>query len=112
MSSIVKEIRSSEDGVIVDVAGELTLRESPEFHKSMIEICESTPGHLIINLKEVRFIDSSGVGTLTDIYRRIKRVDGKMALVGLNKMVRSVFEITRLDQFFSIYETEEEAMRS
>jgi len=110
MSEIVKAIRQVTGGVVVDVVGELTLRESPAFHGSLIELCEPAPERLIINLREVTFIDSSGVGTLTDIYRRMRRQDKRMMLVGLNKMVRSVFEITRLDTLFSIYETEEEAL--
>ncbi len=112
MSEIIKEVRQVNDAVVVVVAGEVTLREAPEFHGALIELCEQSPAMLIINLGDVRFIDSSGVGTLADIFRRLKKSGGKLALVGLNKMVRSVFEITRLDQLMSIYETEDEALGS
>lgn len=111
-SEIIKQIRRMDGAVVVDVVGELTLRESPDFHSTLIELCDEAPGKLVVNLSEVPFIDSSGVGTLTDIFRRMKKRGGELALVGLGKMVRSVFEITRLDQFLSIYETEEEALRS
>ncbi len=112
MSKTIKEVRHVEDAIVVVVAGALTLRESPEFHGSLIKLCEQSPRNLVIDLTEVTFIDSSGVGTLTDIFRRMKQNDGKLALVGLNKMVRSVFEITRLDKLLPIYKTEEEALRS
>ena len=111
-SEIIKQLRRMDGAVIVDVVGELTLRESPDFHATLIELCDQAPGKLVVNLAEVTFIDSSGVGTLTDIFRRMKKSGGELALVGLVKMVRSVFEITRLDQFLSIYETEDEALRS
>ena len=112
MSEIVKEIRHTDAAVVVVAAGELTLREAPDFHDKLIEICETAPDRLVINLKEITFIDSSGVGILAEIYRRMKRSGGKLALTSLNKMVRSVFEITRLDHLLSIYETEEEALQS
>lgn len=109
---IIKQVRDAEGVVIIDLAGELTLRESPAFHGCLLEMCEKPSVHLIINMRELTFIDSSGVGTFTDVFRRIKKNNGKLALVGLNKMVRSVFEITRLDRFFSIYETEQEALKA
>ncbi len=112
MSTVLKEVREQDETVFVVAQGELTLRESPEFHTSLIALCNKAPRRMIINLEGVPFIDSSGVGTLTDIFRRMKRNQGHLGLVGLNKMVRSVFEITKLDQLFSIYDTEEEAMRS
>lgn len=112
MAELIKQIRNQDGAVIVALAGELTLRESPAFHDTLLELCEQTPVHIVVNLQELTFIDSSGVGTLTDIFRRIKKGDGKFALVGMSKMVRSVFEITRLDRFFSIYETEQEALKA
>ena len=112
MSEIIKEIRRLDDAIIVVVAGELTLREAPKFHGTLLELCEESPKHLVVELSEVSFIDSSGVGTLTDVFRKLNKRGGRLALVGLRKMVRSVFEITRLDQFLAIFDTEEEALRS
>ena len=111
MSEIIKEIRRADDAIVVVVAGELTLREAPEFHSDLLELCEESPKILVVELSEVSFIDSSGVGTLTDVFRKMNKRGGRLALVGLRKMVRSVFEITRLDQFLAIFDTEEEALR-
>ena len=112
MSEIIKEIRRVDEAIVVVVVGELTLREAPAFHSALLELCEESPKHLVVELSEVSFIDSSGVGTLTDVFRKMNQRGGRLALVGLRKMVRSVFEITRLDQFLAIFETEEEALRS
>ena len=112
MSEIIKEIRRVDDAIIVVVAGELTLREAPEFHGALLALCEESPRNLVVELSEVSFIDSSGVGTLTDVFRKMNKRGGRLALVGLRKMVRSVFEITRLDQYLAIFDTEEEALRS
>ena len=78
-SEIVKQIRRMEGAAVVDVVGELTLRESPDFHSTLIELCDEAPDKLVVNLAEVPFIDSSGVGTLTDIFRRMKKSGGELA---------------------------------
>ena len=112
MSEIVKEVRNVTGAIVVVVSGQLTLREAPAFHGFLIELCAKSPRRLVVNLSEVTFIDSSGVGTLTDIFRRLKKTGGMLALVGLKRMVRSVFEITRLDKLLPIFDNEQEALQS
>ena len=112
MSSIIREIRQVDDAVVVAAAGEITIRESPDLHKSLVEVCNRRPKKLVIDLSQVKHIDSSGVGTLVEAFRRVKQANGRMCLVGMTDMVRGVFEITKLDQFFSVFDTEEEALRS
>ena len=109
---LVKEIREHSGAVIVVAAGEITLADAPAFHKRLVDICSRGPRQLIVELSAVSHIDSAGVGTLVEIYRRVTRSNGRMSLVGMNTRVRSVFEITKLDQFFSIFDTEQEALES
>lgn len=112
MSELIREIKRLDNAVIVVAQGEVTLAESPGFHQELVDLCESAPGRLIIDLTNVAYMDSSGVGSLVDIYRKVRARGGKMALVGLTDVVRSLFEITKLDSFFSIYNTQQEALES
>jgi anti-anti-sigma factor len=112
MSSVIKETRELSGAVVVRATGEITIEHSPSLHKSLVEICAQKPDKLVLNLSEVNHIDSSGVGTLVEIYRRIDRINGRMYLVGMTRQVRGVFEITKLDQFFLMADTEEEALES
>jgi len=112
MSDVVRNITRRDDAVIVEPEGEITIEESPGFHKSLLEICRETPTRLIVDLHQVSYMDSSGVGTLVDAYRKLGDNGGKMALVGLTPAVRSVFEITRLDRFFPIYDSVDEALKA
>jgi anti-sigma B factor antagonist len=98
--------------VVVSLKGELTFEHSPDFHKAMQEISQGPPTHLIVDLGELTYIDSSGVGTLVEILRRYKARDGRLSLVALQKTVRSVFEITRLDKVFQIFDSVEESRRA
>jgi len=108
----VKEIRRNPDATVVMLAGDVDLHHAPALHSALLDISEARPKRLIVDLTDVPYMDSSGVGTLVYILRRVNNYKGKMALVGMNNRVRSVFEITKLDQFFTIRDTEAEAMQT
>lgn len=96
--------------VIVSLAGEIDLRSSPTLRTELLQLSERKPPRVIINLEGVTYVDSSGVGTLVEFKRRSERGGGgRVILVGLQPRVRSVFEITKLDQFFTIAGTLDEA---
>ena len=111
MDGVIKEIRDDESATVVVLNGEVTLDKAPSLHERLKGLCRQGTHNLIIELTEVAHIDSAGVGTLVDIFRRVRTQGGKMALVGMNPRVRGVFEVTKLDQFFAIFDTEEEALR-
>ena len=108
----VKDIRKGSDATVVTLSGDIDLHHAPALHSALLDVSEARPRRIIIDLTEVPYMDSSGVGTLVYILRRVNTYQGKMALVGMNSRVRSVFEITKLDQFFTIRDTEAEAMQT
>lgn len=112
MDDVVKEIRRSGEAVIVLASGEVTLDKSPALHKRLLELCSEKPKHLVFDMSRVSHIDSAGVGTLVDIFRRLRTAKSRMSLAGMNDRVRSVFEVTKLDKFFSIYPTADEALEA
>lgn len=99
------------EAVVVRLGGKIDMARSPELHKAMIAICNDKPAHVLLQLAGVVYLDSSGVGTLVEVARRIKSYSGKLTLVGPTERVRGIFEVTRLDHFFHIVATEEEALR-
>ncbi len=107
------QIRSSADpaGRVVILHGEVDLRSSPRLRGALLELLEDRPARLIIDLVGVTYMDSSGVGTLVEIKRRVEQAGGKLVLIGMQQRVRSVFEITRLDRFFTIAASADEARR-
>lgn len=112
MSKHIAEVERLKDAVVVTVSGKIDLGRSPQLHRELLEICGTKPGHVLLELGDVSYIDSSGVGTLVDVARKIKSSSGRLTLVAPSKRVRDVFEITRLDQFFEIVETRAEALSS
>ena len=109
-SGPISAVRQEGGGVIVDLQGEIDLHQSPQLHERLVEVCKSKPKVLVLNLAEVAYMDSSGVGTLVHTYRTVSGYQGRMALAGLQDRVRSVFEISRLDKYFQIFDSVEAAL--
>ena len=70
-----------------------------------------TPGaKVVLDLSQLCFVDSSGVGTILSSQRRLKKEGGALALCGVQRPVRTLFDLVRLDKMVSICETPEEAV--
>ena len=96
--------------MVVTLRGAVDLHHAPAVHKALISACEQRPIRLVVNLTEVSYMDSSGIGTLVEVFRRVNTYKGTLALCGMNERVLSVFEITKLDKFFKLFTTEVEAL--
>jgi anti-sigma B factor antagonist len=100
------------DATVVRLTGEIDLRSSPQLRGMFLELLDENPARIIIDLTGVGHIDSSGVGTIVELKRRGMRNKNTIVLVGLQPRVRSLFEITRLDKFFTIADTVDEARQA
>ena len=89
---------------LVDMASGATLKE----HLKRLAAKETTQVHL--NLSEVEFINSSGLGALVSIMKEIRLAKGRLTLSNLASYVQEIFEITQLSHIFEIYATEQEAL--
>ncbi len=101
-----------EAGVVVSIVGEIDMHSSPQLRAALLEALERKPARVIVDLKGVEYMDSSGVGTVVEAKRRAEQAGGRLVLAGLRPRVRSLFEITQLDRFFTIAETVEDARQA
>ena len=67
---------------------------------------------IIINLKETTYIDSSGIGALITSFSEVKKEGGVLKICETHETVKKIFALTKLNLFFKIYETQEEAINS
>lgn len=109
-SPAVREVTQHDGFTVVTLSGEVDMSHSPGVHQSLVEVLEKRPGRLVIDLTDVSYIDSSGVGILVDALRRMRATGGELALVAAAPRVLSVLQITKLDQFFEMYSTRDEAL--
>jgi anti-sigma B factor antagonist len=108
----IGNIRYNGNAVIVDLAGEIDMNSSTHLREQLLEILHKKPRLTIINLEQVTFMDSSGLAVLIEMMQITNRQATQLKIVALNERIRSIFEISRLDSIFSIYDTEEEAIKS
>jgi anti-sigma B factor antagonist len=97
---------------IVEVSHTLTAATVDSFREQLSKWQEAEPGiiNYVIDLKQVDFMDSAGLGTLIAVLKRITERGGDMKVACLQKKPRMVFEITRAYKVFEIYDTVEEAL--
>ena len=105
------EVIEQQDASIISVSGEVDLYTSPEVRKAITGQCKKKVRVVVVNLSEVAYMDSSGVATLVEGLQLTSKYKGIFRLVGLQPTVREVFELARLDRVFSIFETNEQAVK-
>jgi anti-sigma B factor antagonist len=96
---------------IVDVAGDIDMGTSPELRKTLLDSLKAAP-RLVVNLREVRYVDSSGIASLVEVLKEARNTQKRLVLFGLNRAVHEVLQLTRLTKIFEIRETEEEALQA
>lgn len=104
--------RETEGRTVVEVRGEVDLRTSPQLRTQLLDLADQLDGPVLVDLSAVPYMDSSGVGTLVYVKREVERSKRKLVLVGLQPRVRSVLEITHLDNFFVIANSVADAPQS
>jgi len=95
--------------VVKVVAPRLDAREAVEFKAQMADWIRQGPQTILLNLAEVRFIDSSGLGAIVSVLKLLGR-QGDLVLCGVTEPVLSLFKLTRMDRVFQMYAQESEAL--
>ena len=102
------------DGVtIVDCSGRITLGEgSVVLRDTVRDLLSKGNKKIVLNLGEVNYIDSSGIGELVSAYTTVKNASGELKLLHLTKRVHDILQITRLFTVFDVQSDESSAVRS
>jgi anti-anti-sigma factor len=88
---------------VLPLKGEIDLHVSPSVAASLNAMIEKKPRRLVVDLSDVTYIDSAGLAALIQAMQKVEGYGGKFLLAGLQETVRSIFEISRLDQVFQIF---------
>jgi anti-sigma B factor antagonist len=94
---------STQSVVVVALEGELDLYGSPQVKEKLDPVVENHALHVVLDLSEVSYIDSSGLALFIETLQRIQAYHGKLGLCSLRPSVQNIFEIARLDQVFEIF---------
>jgi anti-sigma B factor antagonist len=105
--------RHSDRMTILDISGDIDLANSPAMRKVLLgEIKDKHTPKVLLNLKNVRYIDSSGIASLVEGLKAARDNGARLILYGLSPSVREVLELSRLQKIFEIYDSEEQALAS
>jgi anti-sigma B factor antagonist len=96
--------------VVVDVEGQLIVGNRQELKQKILEALEAGDRRFLIDFTRTGYIDSSGLGVLVSLSKKIRDEGGDLRLAGLNEDLRTLFELTKLDTLFAISNTASEAL--
>src|SRR5918911_1345826 len=105
--------RSIGDVMVLDIKGKITLGEGDEQLKDKVNSLVNQ-GHrkIVLNLAEVPYLDSAGLGEIVRTYTTVSRQGGSLKLLNLTKRITDLLSITKLLTVFETFESEADAVRS
>ena len=104
-------LRERGKAVILDVKGQVTFETGQGLREQLQAAMEKAKIAVVINLQEVKYLDSSGIAVLVEGLKATQAGKVAFGLYGLTPSVRNVIELVRLDKILNLYEDEEEALR-
>ena len=111
--SLKANVRRAGDVQIVDLAGRITLGEGSGLLRNTIkELVSSGQKNILVNLRDVSYLDSAGLGELVGSYASVTNAGGNIKLLNPQAKVHDLLQITKLYTVFVAYDDEPEALRS
>ena len=111
--SVKLSTRQVGDVSVVDVAGRITLGEGSSALRDMLrDMVGKTHKKILLNLGDVSYIDSSGIGELVSGFTTVTNQGGQLKLLNLTKRVKDLLQITKLYTVFDVHDDEAAAVRS
>jgi anti-anti-sigma factor len=104
------QVSRRDDVTLVDVEGQLIVGNRQELKQKVLEHLEKGERKFVIDFSSTGYIDSSGLGVLVSLSKKIREQGGELRLSSLNEDLRTLFELTKLDTLFTIADTRAEAL--
>lgn len=106
-------IRKDASGaIVVGVDGQLIVGNRHELKQKVLDALEKGEKKIVVDFSNTGYIDSSGLGVLVSLAKKLREEGGELLLAGLNPDLRTLFELTKLDTLFNITDSADEALAS
>jgi anti-sigma B factor antagonist len=96
--------------VVIEVDGQLIVGNRQELKQRVLDGLEAGDRKFLIDFTRTGYIDSSGLGVLVSLSKKIRDEGGDLRLAGLNEDLKTLFELTKLDTLFAITDSAKEAL--
>ncbi|HYE80101.1 MAG TPA: STAS domain-containing protein [bacterium] len=104
--------REQNNVLIFDIKGELDAKAAPELKERLTDKINQGHTRVLVNLSDISYLDSAGLGVLVSGLKIATRQNGDLRMWGLQEEVKNIFQLTRLNKVFQIFESEEQALGS
>ncbi|MEM7417977.1 MAG: STAS domain-containing protein [Gemmatimonadota bacterium] len=104
------QVSRNDDVTLIEVEGQLIVGNRQELKQQVLEQLEGGDQKFVIDFANTGYIDSSGLGVLVSLSKKIREQGGELRLSSLNDDLRTLFELTKLDTLFKITNNKEEAL--
>jgi anti-sigma B factor antagonist len=112
-AQVTMDVRKvSEKVSVIDVKGELTAFAEGVLMQAYNQASDGGARSIVLNFEGLQYMNSSGIGLLVTLLIRVNREKQRLLTYGLSEHYQNIFQITRLDDAISIYDSEEEAVRA
>jgi len=106
------KIEKQNEVLICIPEGEINIHNSPHLRKAFDGIIKNNEKKVVVDFSLVSFLDTSGLATLIEMLHRIQKIGGHFKLCRLDTNITKMFGMLKLDQFFELYETRENAIKA
>lgn len=104
------QVRHLDKISVLDCSGDVDLYSSTRLREALLAEVQSGTPSVLVNMRDVAYIDSSGIATLVEGLQLSRQTKTRFGLFGLRRNARSVLELARLHKVFNIFENEQEAL--
>ncbi|MDH5589770.1 MAG: STAS domain-containing protein [Gemmatimonadota bacterium] len=104
------QVSQSGDVTLVEVEGQLIVGNRQELKQKVLEHLEEGDRKFVIDFSNTGYIDSSGLGVLVSLSKKIREQSGELRLSSLNEDLKTLFELTKLDTLFRIADDKAQAL--
>ena len=105
-------VKKQADVTILEVEGTLIVGNRQELKQKVLEELEAGTRKVLVDFEKATYIDSSGLGVLVSLAKKIRELGGDLRLANLNDDLQTLFELTKLDTLFQISESRDRALES
>lgn len=99
------KVTESGDQIVVTLRGDIYVEQTEELLETVNSIIEKSPKEVIINIKDLKSITSSGIGKIVLLYKGLNQKNGKIKIIGVNETIMQIFRVVKLDKLVEIEES-------
>jgi anti-sigma B factor antagonist len=106
------QVIERDDCAVLAVTGELDVATAPQLRQEAVRLSAAGTNNLVVDLSGVEFLDSTGLGVIVGVVKRVRTPGGELAVAGAEDHVLKVFEITRISDVVPMFASRDEACAS